>query len=340
MMTPLIVNWLLTRKCNLKCDFCGIVRDSVYGPVSRKISNELPVFRALHVVDFLSKFNPKPFVILYGGEPTLYNGIDIVVSYLNERHIPYTIITNGVGNYVQSVLKKLLNNGLRGLSMSLDPLVFQDESSVKDKDRYRKSQQALDTLIRIKKAYPNIDAVTEITVDNQNVFYLRRLLDYLTQHNIWASITTIEEPLSEYYDFAATSAKDLIIKPGTQEFELFSEIVDDIVNNKKYKVHFRKLLPILRNNLPMNFKCGLHKHLHNLTIDADGEIRLCLRIHGRNRPNIQDYLGSPPERFVKEVLECNKQDYNDLCQGCAWTCTMMTKLAAEDPNLYKEIVHD
>jgi len=340
--SPIIVNWLITRRCNLKCSFCGIVRqpDHPIYDIKDKLRNELRFKDMKPIIDFLAEFEPKPFIILYGGEPTLHPDIETIVDYLNEVDMPYTLITNATGSYVREKLYKLVNDhNLKGLSMSLDPLVFDPNLQSLDPDRYKKAKSALDLLKHYKDNYPNLDAVAEITVDAKNVYYLERLLQFLDENDIYASITTIERRVDLNYDFASLDVDEsLLIKPGTKEYEIFSTVIDRILAFKKYKkVHFPKVLRVLINSLPNCYKCKLEPT--NLTIDSDGLVRICLRIHGQFNPNMLDLIKLSKEEALEKIREWMKELGKAMCKGCAWTCAMMTDLASEEPEFYKEITH-
>jgi len=94
-----IANWLLTRKCNLKCGYCAIVRDyenmpCMYPNVSYYIKNEMSTNVVLSVLDRLKQHNPNMFHIFYGGEPLLRRDLPTIINYCNDNDIEYTIISN------------------------------------------------------------------------------------------------------------------------------------------------------------------------------------------------------------------------------------------------------
>jgi hypothetical protein len=70
--------------------------------------------------------------------------------------------------------------------------------------------------------------------------------------------------------------------------------------------------------------------VHNLTIDADGSLRTCLRIRGKemNRINDEDLLMMHPSGgyvlnyWLQDNLMKDRQRY---CKWCNHTCVMMSK---------------
>ena len=72
--------------------------------------------------------------------------------------------------------------------------------------------------------------------------------------------------------------------------------------------------------------CNISDNIHNITIDSDGCLRLCLRIRGINCPdlNIDDLISSYGQihDIAKETF---KSDHTTLCFGCNWTCMLMSE---------------
>ncbi len=92
-----ICNWILTRKCNLSCDYCAIVRNYPDKPIeypdmSYYYKNELTTEEIINGLKMLRDHNPDMFHIFYGGEPILRNDLDVIVDYCNRMNIHYTII--------------------------------------------------------------------------------------------------------------------------------------------------------------------------------------------------------------------------------------------------------
>jgi MoaA/NifB/PqqE/SkfB family radical SAM enzyme len=78
------VLWELTSACNLKCEFCLV-------EIKRK---HLPVISALQVADQLVEARVDK-VLLSGGEPMLYPGIEPVMRRLAEAGVLVKLLTNG-----------------------------------------------------------------------------------------------------------------------------------------------------------------------------------------------------------------------------------------------------
>jgi len=329
-----IVNWLLTRKCNLRCDYCGIVRESDkntgYSDLKYYEENSMSPSYIIETLEKFKKYLPDCFHIFYGGEPLLYKSLDIVIKYCNDNNIYYTIITNN-SIPIQPLIVKLLDSvgRLQGLTASIDPIIYDPIITDESIDRREKSLAGLKNLIKLSSKVD--DMVAEITIDKSNVSYIYPLVKRLSDHNIVSSITFVDNKKSELYDFSNVTSEDELVNDSDE-----LRILCDKMINEGLLIHMGEdLLDRTLNILPSNLDCRLEDYIHNLTIDVDGSIRLCLRIKGMNTPkySIIDYF----EKFdeIYEVMIIDKKKY---CKLCNWTCPIISKLTFEE-NMTSELLH-
>ena len=333
-----IVSWLLTRRCNLACGYCRIARNyktrpkDIYPPLSHFFTNEMSTDYVIESLGRLHIHNPNCFHILYGGEPLLRKDLPEIVNYCNENNINYTIITNN-SDGVQDALERLIakTDYITGLTSSIDPIIFSEEEGT---DRVKKSIQGLERLKKYRECIKDI--VAEITVDSKTVGYLYQLVDELSKLGISSDITVIDIAKSPYYDFAHVTDETLLVQKDDVLLDAFNRILDNNLD-----VHMaRFLLPEIIDMLPANLDCEIEKDVHNLTIDADGSVRLCLRIRGVMTPKFQvtNYINSDGSLApaLKQFLAMDKVNY---CRKCNWTCMIMSKLLSKNPNLFDDLVH-
>jgi hypothetical protein len=170
------------------------------------------------------------------------------------------------------------------------------------------------------------DAVAEITVMQSTAPHLYNTVKKLSENNIYSSITTLDDAKSPYYDFARVlNDGDMVTKDSgiKDQFDL-------IKADKNLLVHMPELLDKVYEMLPSCGNCGLEHDIHNVTIDADGTFRLCLRIRGVDSPSLEldqviDSNGEVRQSF-KEAINSDMRKY---CQGCNWTCVQMSGLFSE-----------
>jgi len=319
-----VVNWLLTRRCNLKCFYCGIINNKV------KERSWIDVIRD---IDDLHEAS-QPFHIFYGGEPLLFNGLNHIINHCNKHDVPYTIITNnseGVQNRLQKLFQR--TDYIQGLTSSVDPLIFDDQFKKNGGDRYTKSLMGYNRLVQLSKNNQIKDLVAEITVDSYNIKYLLTLVRELSDNNITSSITFIDLKKSHYYDFSnvGLNQRELLVEKSDELKQILQTILDE-----KLQVHMGEmLLNKVFDILPDNYDCKFEDCLHNITVDADGSLRLCLRINGREVKicNVFQLV-----RFSNVIRHKYEKDKNELCQGCNWTCPMMSDLAIQK-DMMNSLIH-
>jgi len=334
-----IVNWLLTRKCNLNCSYCGLVKNPLtkkYSGIKHYHANEMSPLYIKSCLIEAYRINPHCFHIFYGGEPFLYPYLDEVILFCNQNNIYYTIITNNTDK-IKPLIKKVLNKVERffGLSASIDPIIYTDNTELKLSDRYKKSIAGLQNLKALKPFVD--DLVAEITIDASNIKSVYKLVEHLSENGIWASITFIDVQKNKYYDFSNISQskvelQNIIISQTDEVYDLLQSMI-----NAGFLIHMGEdLLDRIYNILPYNLDCKLEEYNHNLTIDADGTLRLCLRIKGVES---QKYKALDYFLNFETCHSAMIKDKKNYCNGCCWTCPIMSRLAVEE-DMVTDILHN
>lgn len=330
-----IVNWLLTRKCNLRCSYCGIVRDykgkpSKYPGMKHYYQNELGTADVIESVRQLKLHNPNVFIIWYGGEPLLRKDLSDIINFCNDNNVNYTIITNNTPELQPKIENLLLNTDkVTGLTSSVDP-----EGAITDDDKAKKSLYGLQKLIQYREFIS--DVVAEITVSRDNVHNLYSMVRVLNDNGISSSVTFIDIAKTPYYDFSNVTDGKLLVHQSSKLADQFGKLLSSGLD-----VHMGSyLLPKLWDILPSNYDCKLEENLHNVTIDSDGTIRLCLRIKGVECQNVnvlnmlQDNGSISP--ILKSAIRVDKREY---CRRCNWTCPMMSAIVSKDSSKSKDLLH-
>jgi MoaA/NifB/PqqE/SkfB family radical SAM enzyme len=326
-----IVSWLLTRRCNLKCSYCRIstryASPKEYPGMNHYYDNEMPTHRVMETLNKLKEHNPDVFILFYGGEPLLRKDLFMIINHCNTLKLNYSIITNN-SDAIQKDLKYLFDNTdyISGLTSSVDPLIFSNASSG---DILSKSLSGLKRLFALKGKVK--DLVAEITVDNNSIDYLYQLVKMLSNDGINSDITFVDIAKSEYYDFSNVTDESCLVQKNDKVKDILNRIIDE-----KLDVHMSEtLLPLLYDSLPSNLDCEIEKNVHNLTIDADGSVRLCLRMRGVMTPKVFDKVehifihGGELSPLLKQWLAHDKEKY---CKKCNWSCMIISKLAKHDLN--------
>jgi len=322
-----IASLILTRRCNLQCEYCRISGDYIIAPKeypnsSYYYENEKNSDFWIDVIIRLVKQNKNMFFILFGGEPFLYDGLTDIVKYMNNENIYYTIISN-CSVSLRSKMKKFFEDvgKVKGFTASIDPGYWMGI----DNHEQLKSNAGFQYLKQIIEEDLVNDPVAEITVDNDNIIYLEETVKRLTEEGITSDITVLDIAKNNYYDFSSITVTDQLVAKSSYTKKVFDNLI-----NGNYKIHMKEiLLPEIYKILPAELDCKLEEGLHNITIDSDGSLRTCLRIRGREVPKfcVNDLLD--PYREYKEIIQAYKQDKQTLCRGCSWTCPIISKMNME-----------
>jgi organic radical activating enzyme len=335
MDTVHIANLLLTRRCNLACSYCNIVRNyknmpSEYKKISKFKKDEISGEQWIEIIKRLVRNNPNVFFVIYGGEPFVYEDLWKIIKYCNENSVFYTIISNNT-DQVQDKIKEVHEKcgQYRGFTSSVDPIIRsskknQIEFCGSEKGKMFITEKSNSGLLRLTEMVDKgwiKDAVAEITILRSTVAFLYDTVKELSRRGIYSSITTLDDPKNEYYDFARVSDMSEMVTKDCGIREEFDKLKSD----KTLLLHMPELLDKIYEILPSNMFCSLSQNIHNVTIDADGTFRLCLRIRGVASPslNLNDVInedGVIQNRFKT----CMSLDYNQYCKGCNWTCVIMS----------------
>lgn len=343
-----IVNWLLTRKCNLTCDYCAIVKDypgmpTTYPPMKHYIKNEMSTDVVINALANFKNHNPEMFHIFYGGEPLLRKDLPDIINFCNENEIYYTIISNNTPE-IQPLIRRLFKETdyVEGFTSSVDPHALMKIPSYITHDVFDMIQKSIEGLKQLKdiQARGDVkDVVAEITVMNNNLSYLEELVTTLSENEIYSDITFVDIAKSPYYDFSNVSDKDALVKPTFELARMFQRMLD----NDHLLIHMKDvLLPMMFDTLPSNFDCELEKGVHNVTVDADGKMRLCLRIRGELSTHIhvsEIFEKENPSLITKKFYDLLTYDKTSFCRLCNHSCLMMSKHIDKHGDIEGELAH-
>lgn len=332
-----LVNWLLTRRCNLKCEYCSITKNysdipKEYPNMDHYIKNEMTTEYVLKGLERLNKHNPDCFHIFYGGEPLLRKDLSQIINYCNENDIHYTIISNNT-DQIRPLIDKLFEevDYIQGFTASVDPSFNEKNTD----DRIVKSAAGFVNLLRLKDRVK--DLVAEITVMKHNVKYLYELVGALTVSGISSDITFIDIAKSPYYDFSNMSDKNLLVEQSDEVSKIFQRLI-----NSDFDIHMKNvLLPMIYKILPSNLDCELEKGVHNITVDADGTIRLCLRIRGTHAPKLVKIpnLINDNDKVSFIAEKAIAKDKEIYCLGCNHTCLLMSMYIDKTDRGSEDLIH-
>jgi MoaA/NifB/PqqE/SkfB family radical SAM enzyme len=202
---------------------------------------------------------------------------------------------------------KLIAAGLTNWSASFDGATL---SLVTDASVLKKSLNGFDALKMFRDKYGLRDLVTCITVTKKNIEFLPSIIQELTREGIWSICTPLQCPLQILrYDYSSGDPNHL---PSQEQVERVAENLSFMAKSGRFLMHnepewFETWPQYFRNQ---TWKC---RDKGNLTIDADGNLRLCVDIHMPFTMSIFDLSMS---YNVKKYADAIRKE--PPCNGCFW----------------------
>lgn len=334
---------VLTRNCNLRCDFC-YVKDAGY------CENEMVSFDNLKkIIDFCCDAKVK-YVFFTGGEPLLYPYFNDILIYIKEKKHPITtaVATNGILLEDFQLCQKMINSGLGYIDISIKGRNSQDWVNITGYDGYFMQQKAIKNL-----ALLGIDFTCSMVITLENVHLL---CDYV-------KIALGNGAKQFSFTFAIDNAKNsdattLYIEKHNP-FELIEEFILQIeqLNNITSEwwieysfplcVYTEKQLQLLEGR--MATPCQIHKK-NAVTFDTQLNLLPCdmyfdrkIGKLGKDFTSVEDFIELRKNSPYKNVIEDISQLPSRKCIDCRYLekcfggCPVLwNKYSFDELNAYKE----
>ncbi len=265
----------------------------------------------------------------------------------SEFNIMYTVITNASLLHSKNGVIDTFNHAgkYKGLTVSLDPMVM--EMNTWNDVKNNSAMQLLKVNQELKMTD---DMVVECVITKENIKYAGKFFEMMKSDypEVSISVSFYDYPKNENYDFAlneTTKGEDYNEKLRCYPDDREVLKLKRLLKSKQYNIHLGnsdEFIDTVIQGSSSNYYCSLIHPVNKdtmipqfktLTIDADGELRLCLRIAGRTKLFIHDLFNRKLSyRDIKDnsfaLYESLYQEYRKRCTGCAWTCPMMDANAA------------
>lgn len=151
--------WECTLRCNLKCKHCG---SDCRKDMSQK---DMPLKDFLKVIDSITPHvdTRKTMIVITGGEPLMRSDLEQCGMELYKREYPWGMVSNGLALTPQR-LDKLIDSGLRSVTISLDGLEKAHNTMRGHKDSFGNALNAIRHLVK-RQDDVVFDVVTCVSAD-------------------------------------------------------------------------------------------------------------------------------------------------------------------------------
>lgn len=314
---------LITRKCNIACDYCNMPIDGLKG------KKELAPQQWGDIFNRLTEELNCSFYAIYGAEPTFYSGIYDVIKILNgmEGRAAYSVLTNAILLLQKDIQKNFLDAGLKSITLSMDGV---DDLQL-DKHisaRTNASRKALNWALSHRDVLEDIQVTS--TVHRQNIgFQTTELIKFLSENGLWWSFDFVhdnKEKQGYLPVFSKTTSRHEKYAFSDGDEPLIVDFLNQLLllKSEGYKIYQTdSWLKFLRDHpskvIQRDWVCDPYPAW--LTIDSDGYMLVC-----------DDYfLSAPiyaedlPDKF-EEFIEFRRKALieGQGCRECIWSTHWMS----------------
>lgn len=292
----------ITRKCNLRCTYCDVVKTTL---------NEIDIEQWYQVIETLKHIGIENLTIL-GGEPTAKDGLVDVVRYiLDKTNLELGIVSNGTSSL--TVIDQLIECGLQKFSSSIDTISGEGV----DEHTILKSKMAMKIFEHIRSK-SNIKLTAFFVLSKKSLTEIVPVVKHLSEKNIHTYI------LPYHYSQDGT-------KWSTRSYERNEYLALDNVNEEEMENVVQRIIDLKNEGYLVSNSVGYLSGLPScirkfawhcppwvaeIRIDSDGSLMCCHDFKGVVSPTytVFDLMDNKKcEDFVKA-----RQKDSAMCSGCYW----------------------
>lgn len=273
-LRPIHVQWIPTNRCNLNCSFCSCSE--------RNKSLEMPLNKAISVIQELAYLGCKAVTITGGGEPLCHKGLTVMLEAFHQNNIQVGLVTNG----------RLLND----LSIyTLNKLTWCRISHGDERHFDLDYQQILSYATQATK----VDwSFSYVVGSSPNLLNLVQVVDYANRKN-FTHVRLVGDLLHpEEIDFEPIHR----VLEG-KDSKVIYQPRKEYTRGKDCLIGYVK--PLIAPNFNVYMCCGVQYALEPMTKDLPDE--LCLG----SALNLRDIYSNPSPQKVS-CVRCYYQNYNEL----------------------------
>lgn len=238
---PIHVQVVLTNRCNHKCRLCAYRLEGYPSSQWFRQSDEIPLPKALELIDSFGTLGVKAVQFTGGGEPFLYPGISEVLDQIIESDLDFSFVTNGTLVRDDMIERLSLASWVR---VSLDagtPKTYGSYRGVKDAHFGIACRTIEQLSARRKQGIVGVGFVVN-EWNYQEIYQAGRLAKGLGANNFRISAAFQPEGISYFRDFVAKAkgesrrVQEELTGDGFEVFNLFNDRIGDLFEgHQKYR---------------------------------------------------------------------------------------------------------
>lgn len=282
--------------CNNNCTFCHLGPRKYRDLTTEELKNKI----------LLCKKQGYNFVVLSGGEPTIRKDIINIAKFIKQNNMKFGLITNGRMFAYNSFLKKLVQNNLKYVYISLLGSSKKLHNNITNSNSFEQTIKGIENIVK----YKSVEHKVNVTVISKNINDLKNIVDLakkikvrklkfspvdckgnvLKNHDIVPDLSLTIRKIKEAVDY--TIQKNIQARISDLPLCLigkYSKHIDNLETNKikvMSEVSEDKLYPIDHNDKTKLTGCaGCEKYSLCLGIDknyleikGDGEIKKARKV--------------------------------------------------------------
>ena len=213
---PIYVRIKPTNTCNQNCYYCSSKDDNI--PEERKLDYyaSIPWEKLQEIIQDLSDMGVKAVTFSGGGEPLIYPHIEDALSLVKEKHIDYSMISNGQA--LEGEKAKLLADA-KWLRISLESACAETYEKIRGVHTFDKVIDNIKNFVQIKSPNCTVGINCVVTRDNyEEIYDLCRIASEIGVNNIKLSPMRLDGSLSQYHNTIEEEVQKQILC-AKQDFE-------------------------------------------------------------------------------------------------------------------------
>jgi len=348
--SPIIMFIEVTKACLLSCKHCRA------NAIHKRDPRELTLEDFEKLAKDVSEFNPKPMIIITGGDPLMRHDLFDIIDLFNEHNLNVSISFSGTKLATKDALEQMMGK-VKNVAISIDG------SNARIHDDFRKVQGTFDTSMGILEYLSGkVSLQINTTVGRHNIQDFPNILDLVKEYKIrtWdlffivptgratseLSLTKEEVMDTMKFLYYVQTSSDFRIKVTEAPFynrmklegpdNINTPLFNNLVNNSKINFE-KKKLPVTRdkNNLGVTDGRGTVFVSHIGDIQPTGFLPLTTG-NVKTDSIVEVYRESKLFRDLKDPSKllgyCGNCAYKEVCGGSrARAYAVYGNYMAEDP---------